>query len=419
MSTSADPQGEHLGAAQPGEQHQPGDRLVPPGPQARQERGHLDPVQSARQPPRLPRPHRRPRLWARQMPQQAVPLRPGRPTHRGACRHRVHHRGITHRPEREQSTDRSQSPIHRRRRQSITATSRQEPQQHIGVHRLQSQLLLGQPPGERQQIERVGPPGPRRVVPVGEIAEVVVAPAADPRRRRTGQHPAVITRSTRSPHRHSHETRIPPTAQPEANTAGPRRVAAPSQAGLAGKRRHHLHLLGGRRARRTRRPASPEPEADDGAGKPVEQGARRFGKSKDHRDDLPQVVIAMAVTRDGIPVRCWTFPGSESDQRIIRTVKDDLGSWQPAPAGVGRRRRLRLRRQPRLPHPRRRALHPRREAAPHQRRGRRRAGPPRPLPRRGRQPAGQGGPGGTRRRHRRRGARRAVRGVPQPRRRRP
>jgi hypothetical protein len=71
----------------------------------------------------------------------------------------------------------------------------------------------------------------------------------------------------------------------------------------------------------------PEPEPDDGTVKPVERAARRFGKSKDHRDDLPQVVIAMAVTRDGIPVRCWTFPGSESDQRIIRTVKDDLGSW--------------------------------------------------------------------------------------------
>ncbi|HEY6596106.1 MAG TPA: IS1634 family transposase [Asanoa sp.] len=66
---------------------------------------------------------------------------------------------------------------------------------------------------------------------------------------------------------------------------------------------------------------------DDGAGTAVERGARTFGKSKDHRDDLPQVVIAMAVTRDGIPVRCWTFPGSESDQRIIRTVKDDLGAW--------------------------------------------------------------------------------------------
>jgi hypothetical protein len=72
----------------------------------------------------------------------------------------------------------------------------------------------------------------------------------------------------------------------------------------------------------------PEPDVDDGTAKPVERAARRFGKSKDHRDDLPQVVIAMAVTRDGIPVRCWTFPGSESDQRIIRTVKDDLGSWQ-------------------------------------------------------------------------------------------
>jgi hypothetical protein len=71
----------------------------------------------------------------------------------------------------------------------------------------------------------------------------------------------------------------------------------------------------------------PLPQADDGVSKPVESGARRFGKSKDHRDDLPQVVIAMAVTRDGIPVRCWTFPGNESDQRIIRTVKDDLGSW--------------------------------------------------------------------------------------------
>ena len=72
----------------------------------------------------------------------------------------------------------------------------------------------------------------------------------------------------------------------------------------------------------------PDPEIDDGVGTAVEGGARRFGKSKDHRDDLPQVVIAMAVTRDGIPVRCWTFPGSESDQRIIRTVKDDLGAWQ-------------------------------------------------------------------------------------------
>ena len=36
--------------------------------------------------------------------------------------------------------------------------------------------------------------------------------------------------------------------------------------------------------------------------------------SEGPRDDLPQVVIAMAVARDGMPVRCWTFPGSESDR---------------------------------------------------------------------------------------------------------
>ena len=67
--------------------------------------------------------------------------------------------------------------------------------------------------------------------------------------------------------------------------------------------------------------------AEDGVAKATESGTRGFGKSKDFRDHLPQVVIAMAVTRDGIPVRCWTFPGNESDQRIIRTVKDDLGNW--------------------------------------------------------------------------------------------
>ena len=66
---------------------------------------------------------------------------------------------------------------------------------------------------------------------------------------------------------------------------------------------------------------------DDGVSRPVEQGKRSFGHSKDHRTDLPQVVIAMAVTRDGVPVRCWTFPGNTADTSIIRTVKDDLAGW--------------------------------------------------------------------------------------------
>jgi len=68
------------------------------------------------------------------------------------------------------------------------------------------------------------------------------------------------------------------------------------------------------------------PTDDDNTG-PAEFGAREFGHSKDFRTDLPQVVIAMAVTRDGIPVRCWTFPGNTADTAIIRTVKDDLDGW--------------------------------------------------------------------------------------------
>ena len=70
-----------------------------------------------------------------------------------------------------------------------------------------------------------------------------------------------------------------------------------------------------------------EEAGDDETSSPTELGARRFGHSKDHRTDLPQVVIAMAVTRDGVPVRCWTFAGNESDTAIIRRVKDDLAGW--------------------------------------------------------------------------------------------
>jgi hypothetical protein len=63
----------------------------------------------------------------------------------------------------------------------------------------------------------------------------------------------------------------------------------------------------------------------DGEGSEVRTaGFRTWGKSKDHRDDLPQVVIGMAVTRDGIPLRSWCWPGNTSDSALIRQVKDDL-----------------------------------------------------------------------------------------------
>jgi hypothetical protein len=56
-------------------------------------------------------------------------------------------------------------------------------------------------------------------------------------------------------------------------------------------------------------------------------GFRTFGKSKDHRPDLPQVVIGMAVTRTGIPVRVWCWPGNTGDSKLIRQVKADMRDW--------------------------------------------------------------------------------------------
>ncbi|MFO7599502.1 MAG: hypothetical protein R6X27_06785 [Candidatus Desulfacyla sp.] len=39
---------------------------------------------------------------------------------------------------------------------------------------------------------------------------------------------------------------------------------------------------------------------------------RRFGRGKEGTWE-PQVVVALAVTRDGIPVRSWVFPGNTID----------------------------------------------------------------------------------------------------------
>jgi IS4 transposase len=61
----------------------------------------------------------------------------------------------------------------------------------------------------------------------------------------------------------------------------------------------------------------------DGAG-----GFRRFGHSKDHRPDLPQAVIGLAVTREGIPVRCWCWPGNTNNMTVLKQVKDDLRGWR-------------------------------------------------------------------------------------------
>ena len=68
-------------------------------------------------------------------------------------------------------------------------------------------------------------------------------------------------------------------------------------------------------------------EQTTGEGRP-EQGLRRLGHSKDHRPDLPQVVIGLAVTREGIPVRVWVWPGNMNDQTLVEQVKRDLAGWR-------------------------------------------------------------------------------------------
>jgi transposase len=60
----------------------------------------------------------------------------------------------------------------------------------------------------------------------------------------------------------------------------------------------------------------------------AEENFRQYGYSKDHRPDLPQIVIGFAVTRDGIPIRCWVWPGNTNDMTVVPQVKKDLVGWK-------------------------------------------------------------------------------------------
>ncbi len=58
------------------------------------------------------------------------------------------------------------------------------------------------------------------------------------------------------------------------------------------------------------------------------EGLRQWGYSRDGRPHQAQVVIGFAVTRDGIPVRCWVWPGQTVDQNLVAEVKRDLNEWK-------------------------------------------------------------------------------------------
>ncbi len=42
----------------------------------------------------------------------------------------------------------------------------------------------------------------------------------------------------------------------------------------------------------------------------------------------PQVVVALAVTREGLPVRSWVLPGNTADVTTVQQVKNDLRGWK-------------------------------------------------------------------------------------------
>ena len=55
---------------------------------------------------------------------------------------------------------------------------------------------------------------------------------------------------------------------------------------------------------------------------------RKRGHSKNGRGDAPQIVVGLAVTRDGLPVRSWVFPGDTNDVTTVEKVKADLKGWK-------------------------------------------------------------------------------------------
>jgi len=69
--------------------------------------------------------------------------------------------------------------------------------------------------------------------------------------------------------------------------------------------------------------AAPQPK--DGHAHPP---LRKRGYSKNGRDDAPQIVVGLAVTRDGLPVRSWVFTGNTGDVTTVEKVKEDLRGWK-------------------------------------------------------------------------------------------
>ena len=67
-------------------------------------------------------------------------------------------------------------------------------------------------------------------------------------------------------------------------------------------------------------------DQEDNEAKDKKNNLRKFGHAKEGTWG-PQVVVALAVTREGIPVRCWVFPGNTTDVDTVEQVRADLRGW--------------------------------------------------------------------------------------------
>ena len=67
---------------------------------------------------------------------------------------------------------------------------------------------------------------------------------------------------------------------------------------------------------------------EDGESSDAGAGLRKRGHSKNGRGDAPQVLVGLAVTREGFPVRHWVFPGNTVDVSTVARVKRDLKGWR-------------------------------------------------------------------------------------------
>jgi hypothetical protein len=71
------------------------------------------------------------------------------------------------------------------------------------------------------------------------------------------------------------------------------------------------------------KPADPFPQVTN------EPPLRMRGKSKDHRPDVPQIVVGLVATTSGLPVSHAVYPGNTSDRPVTREMATDVARRHP------------------------------------------------------------------------------------------